>query len=42
MYQLFKAKNIKEWIVLYSESTATIFCNPEMVKDIQQQKRMTD
>ena len=35
-HQLYQQENMKEWILLDNESTVTIFCNPDMVKDIKE------
>ena len=37
-HQLYQQENMKEWILLDNESTVTIFCNPDMVEDIQDMK----
>ena len=35
-FQLYQAHEMRDWILLDNESTVTIFCNPNMVTDIQE------
>jgi hypothetical protein len=35
-YQLYQQENMKEQILLDYKSTVTIFCNPDMVKNIKE------
>ena len=37
-YQLYQQDTMKDWILLDNESTVTIFCNPDLVSDIQEVK----
>ena len=37
-HQLYQQENMKDWILLDNESPVTIFCNPDMVEDIQDMK----
>jgi hypothetical protein len=41
-FQLYQAHKMREWILLNNELTVTIFCNPNMVTDIQEVNKQLD